>query len=62
VKIEVHLSIGYPSAEHDEEIEVPDDATELDIEQAVAEWAGEYIETWWERVEEEKPRPRRRKR
>lgn len=51
--VKVKLSIGYPSACHEDELEVPDDATDEDIEREVQEWAGNYIETSWHRMEEE---------
>ncbi len=55
--IYVHLSIGYPTAVRDDEIEVEDDATDEQIDQDVQEWAGNYIETSWSA---EKPRRRNR--
>lgn len=42
--INVYLSIGFPGADHHETIEVEEDATKKDIEQSIAEWAGNYIE------------------
>lgn len=45
--IYVHLSIGYPTACHDDELEVPDDATEEEIDEIVSEWAHNYIEYSW---------------
>lgn len=55
-KIYVHLSIGYPTACHDDELEVPDDATEEEINNLVDEWAQNYIEYSWR---DEKPKRRR---
>ena len=46
-KIYVHLSIGFPTACHDDELEIEDDATEEEISEMVAEWAGNYIEYSW---------------
>jgi len=40
----VRLSIGYPTAIHEDEIEVEDDATQEQMEEAANEWAQEYIE------------------
>ena len=40
-----HLSIGYGSRE--DEIEVEDDATEDEIQEAVKDWAMEYVEWGW---------------
>ena len=45
-KIQVHLSIGYPAATHDGELEVDDDATDDHIEEIVNEWAWEHIQIW----------------
>ena len=51
--IEVHLSIGYAGADHDDvlEVEVPDDATpeqiEAEKELALKEWAFGYIDYYF---------------
>jgi hypothetical protein len=47
MKISVHLSIGYPGACHDDELEFPDDATDDEIDAEVQEWAANYIEWTW---------------
>ena len=46
-QITAHLSIGL-QADRREEIEVADDATTEDINDAVREWANNYIEYSWE--------------
>lgn len=45
--IHVYLTIGYPTATHEDEIEVQDDATEEEIEQITQEWAQNYVEYGW---------------
>jgi hypothetical protein len=47
-EIKCNLSIGYPTAEHNDVIEVEDDATNEDIEREVEDWAHNYIEWSWE--------------
>lgn len=49
-QIAVHLSIGYSGANHEDVLEVEDDATDEEIEQEVQAWASNYIEMWWEPV------------
>ncbi len=53
--IHVHLSIGFPTASREDELEVEDDATEDEIEEVVREWANNYIEFGWSA---EKPKGR----
>lgn len=57
--LKVHLSIGYPTADHNDEIEVDQDdydACETDedrdkmLSEICQEWANDYIETWYEIV------------
>jgi hypothetical protein len=45
--IKVKLSIGYPTATHSDTIEVEDDATEEEIDDAAQEWAQNYIDIGW---------------
>lgn len=58
-KIKVHLSIGFGNASHDEviEVEVDDDATEKDIndakDQALEDWGANYIDMCWSDIETE---------
>lgn len=50
-KLKVGLSIGFVGADHHDEIEVEDDATPEDMQQALADWAGNYIDYWYEVAE-----------
>jgi hypothetical protein len=43
----VRLSIGYPAACREDEIEIEDDLTEEEIEEVVSEWAANYTEISW---------------
>jgi hypothetical protein len=45
--IYVHLSIGYPTATHSDELEFEDEATDEEINRDVQEWANNYIEISW---------------
>lgn len=45
------LSLG--SASTSEEVELPDGATEEDIEEALADWREEQTEVSWQKNEEE---------
>jgi len=47
MQIEVYLSIGFPTAEHHDTIEVEDDLTEDQIAEEVREWAYNYIDYGW---------------
>ena len=53
--IYVYLSIGFPAATHEDELEIEDDMTEEEIGTFVQEWANNYIETGWST---EKPKRR----
>lgn len=53
MKINVSLSIGFVGAVHEDELELPDDATEDDIDEAAKEWAWNYIDIGWHREGEE---------
>lgn len=44
MKIRVYLTIGYANANREDEIEVPDDATEDEINDEVRDWAHNFIE------------------
>lgn len=50
MKIKVGLSIGYPTAKHEDVIEVPDDATDEECEEACIEWSYNFVNTYWEKV------------
>lgn len=43
-EIKVYLTIGYPTAMHRDMIEVEDDADEEEIDEAIREWAMNYVE------------------
>lgn len=47
-KIKAHCGIGYAGAEHEEEFEFEDDATEDEILEEVKDWAEQYLEFWWD--------------
>ena len=47
-KIKAHCGIGYAGAEHEEEFEFEDDATEDEILEGVKDWAEQYLEFWWD--------------
>lgn len=46
-RIEVRLSIGYPTACHDDVLEVEDDTPDNEIDQMVQEWAHNFINIAW---------------
>ena len=59
MKLKVRLGIGYANANHEDVIDIPDEEVEAcktDEEreelfnEACYEWAGNYIETWFEVV------------
>ncbi len=45
--LSIGLSIGFPTATRDDELEIEDDATEEEIEETVRDWANNYIEYSW---------------
>ena len=47
--VKVSLSIGYPSACRNDELEIDDDATEEQIDEIVQEWAQNYINVSWKK-------------
>jgi NAD-specific glutamate dehydrogenase len=51
--LHVRLTIGYPTANRHDTIEVDDNATEEQIEEMVREWAHEYIEYSWSEEDED---------
>ena len=50
-KIRLYLTIGYAAANCDEEIEVPADATDEEIDEIAREWAFNYIEYSWKLID-----------
>ena len=51
--IYLHLGIGFAGANHSDEIEVEDDATDAEIDEICQEWADNYINYGWS---DEKPK------
>lgn len=51
MKIRAWADYGWVNTHNECIIEVDDDATEAEIEEAVWEWAIERVETNWERIE-----------
>ena len=47
VKVGMHVDNGGDLIE--DELELPDNATQEQIEQEAKEWAWNYIDLWWER-------------
>ncbi len=58
IRVKVNLSIGYPGAGHDDELEFDEGMTDEQIDREVAEWANNYIEYYWERITPETKRKR----
>lgn len=53
VKVKVGLSIGYPTATHEDVLEFEDGVTQAQVDYEVSEWAYSYIEYYGEVVEGE---------
>ena len=61
MKIEVNLSIGYPTAGHEDILEIDDeevkDMTPKEREEylweVTKEWANEYIDYWYKEIKED---------
>jgi hypothetical protein len=51
MQVRVHLSIGFPTAEHEYVLEVDDEASDEELQQACEEWANDHIEYYWEKVD-----------
>lgn len=52
MKVNVTLSIGYPSAQHEDVLELDDNVTDAEIDQEVQDWANNYIEIDWSKENE----------
>lgn len=52
-KIIARCGIGFYQAEHEEEFEFDDSWSDIDIENALYEWAEQFLEVSWEEEEEE---------
>ena len=42
------VSLGFPGAEISFEFDVPDEATDEEIDQECWNWGSQYLESWWE--------------
>ena len=51
-RIKAHCGIGFAGAVYEEEFEFEDEATEEEISDEINEWAEQFLETWWEEIEE----------
>ena len=51
MKIKVSLSIGYPTAIRTDVLEVEDYLTDEEIDEEVSEWANNYIDFGWVRLD-----------
>lgn len=52
MKIKCHLETGYVGTYYEDEIEVPDDYTDQEIEEEVSDYMMQNISIWWEHSEE----------
>ena len=53
-KIKAHCGIGFAGATYDEEFEFDDDMTDDEINDEINDWAEQFLETWWEKEEDQK--------
>ena len=53
MKVKFYLGIGYANAEHIEEVELPDDYTEQDIQEEFDDWVNNWIDSGWQIIDEE---------
>ena len=51
-KYRFRLSIGYPSAVHEDEIDFDSEPTEEELQEDLRDWANDYIEYWAEKIED----------
>ena len=51
IKVDVSLSIGFATANHEDELEFDDNATDEQIDAEVQEWAWNYIDIGWSKHE-----------
>lgn len=48
-RIHFNLSIGYPTAKHEDIVEYEDTATDDEIQSDFSEWVDNYLDMeWWE--------------
>lgn len=45
------LSIGYPIAKQEDELEFPDDITDEQLDEALQDWQNNFIDSYWEKKE-----------
>ena len=50
-RIKAHCGSGFAGAVYDEDFEFPDDAPSEEITEVVSEWADQFVESWWEEME-----------
>lgn len=53
IKVIATCGFGFGEAEREEEFEFTDDYTEREIEKDIWEWAEQFLNVSWERVDEE---------
>lgn len=53
MKVKFMVGVGYSGCNKEEEIELPDDYTEEDIEKELNEWIWDYIDSGYEVIEDE---------
>ena len=51
-KINADCGIGFVGATYDEEFYFDDDMTDDEINDEINDWAEQFLETWWEEIEE----------
>ena len=51
-KIKAYCGIGYFGAEHNDIMEIDEETTEDEIADKVWDWGQQFLETWWEELEE----------
>lgn len=53
MKVEFYLGISFVGAEHVEEVELPDDYTEQDIQEELNDWVNNWLDCGWQIIDEE---------
>jgi hypothetical protein len=51
MKVKFHLTIGFAGADHEDEVELPDEFTDEQIEEELRDWAHNYIEYSFEKIQ-----------
>lgn len=51
-RIKVYCGVSFVASTYEEEFEVADDASPEEITEGVNEWAEQFLENWWEEIEE----------